>query len=308
MIKFENGKYCGYVNGKCIVRSTSEYYVKRKVGELTTEFRTAPVSEFGINQRFSFLEQMVQMVADKTMVSCVITGEGGLGKSYTVLKSLESAGLTNVTSLADFEIGEKLNLSNCYRVIKGFSTAKGLYRTLYECNGMTIVFDDCDSILKDDVARNILKGALDSFNRRYISWMADMRDDDLPRSFEFTGRVVFVSNMALEKIDQAIRTRCMVVDLSMTEGQKLERMEVIAKSDEFLPEVSDIAKSQALAFLKARVGAIPNMSLRSLIQVSKIAARGGKWEDLAKYVLTQGAWPHYDVYDKDVGGVCVGGV
>lgn len=291
MIKFENGKFVGYVNGKAIVKSTSEYYVKRKVAELTTEFRAQPVqeSEFGINQRFTFLEQMVSMVADGTMASCVITGEGGLGKSYTVMKSLESAGMKNITDLAQFEVGQRVNLAKSYRVIKGFSTAKGLYRTLFESNGMTIVFDDCDSILKDDVARNLLKGALDSYSKRYISWMADMRDDDLPKSFEFTGRVVFVSNMPLEKIDQAIRTRCMVVDLSMTEAQKVERMEVIAKSDEFLPEVSDIAKTAALAFLKEQVGKISNLSLRSLIQVSKIAARGGDWKDFAKYVLTQGA-------------------
>ena len=38
-------------------------------------------------------------------------------------------------------------------MVKGYSTAKGLYRTLFENNGMVIIFDDCDSILKDDVAR-----------------------------------------------------------------------------------------------------------------------------------------------------------
>lgn len=291
MIKFENGKFVGYVNGKAVVRSTSEYYVKRKVGEMqfsSTAYK-APESEFGINQRFGFLEQMVSMIADGTMPSCVITGEGGLGKSYTVLKSLETAGLKNITDLAEFQVGQRINLSKSYRVVKGFSTAKGLYRTLFESNGMTIVFDDCDSILKDDVARNLLKGALDSYSKRYISWMADMRDDDLPKTFEFTGRVIFVSNMPLEKIDQAIRTRCMVVDLSMNEAQKFERMEVIAKSEEFLPDVSDVAKSAALAFLKGQIGKVPNLSLRSLIQVSKIAARGGEWQNFAKYVLTQGA-------------------
>jgi len=293
MIQFEHGKFVGYVNGKAVVKSTSEYYVKRKVAEMSSvdPAYKAPtsVSSFGINTRFSFLEQMVSMVADGTMASCVITGEGGLGKSYTVLKSLETAGFTNITDLAQFQVGTKINLSKSYRVIKGFSTAKGLYRTLFESNGMTIVFDDCDSILKDDVARNLLKGALDSYSKRYISWMADMRDEDLPKSFEFTGRVIFVSNMPMEKIDQAIRTRSMCVDLSMTEDQKIERMEVIALSDEFLPDVSDVAKTAALTFLKSNTGMIPNLSLRSLIQVAKIAARGGQWQDLAKYVLTQGS-------------------
>lgn len=291
MIKFESGKFVGYVNGKAIVKSTSEYYVKRKLAEMDTgavEFR-APQSEFGINERFGFLEQIVSMVADSTMPSCVITGEGGLGKSYTVMKSLESAGLKNITDLADFQVGQSINLRKSYRVVKGFSTAKGLYRTLFESNGMTIVFDDCDSILKDEVARNILKGALDSYSKRYISWMADMRDDDLPKTFEFTGRIIFVSNMALEKIDQAIRTRCMVVDLSMSEMQKIERMEVIAKSDEFLPEIDIQVKNDALAFLKTMIGEVPNMSLRSLIQVTKVFNRGGDQTKLAKYLLTQGA-------------------
>lgn len=289
MIKFESGKFVGYVNGKAVVKSTSEYYVKRKVDELTsTPVSASKTSEFGINTRFGFLEQMVSMVADGTMPSVVITGEGGLGKSYTVMKSLEDSGMVNLTDLAMFEAGTKVNLKKAFRVIKGFSTAKGLYRTLFESNGMTIVFDDCDSILKDEVARNLLKGALDSYSRRYISWMADMRDEDLPKSFEFTGRIIFISNMPMDKIDQAIRTRSMCVDLSMSESQKIERMEVIAKSEEFLPEVSTSAKESALAFLKSNVGHIPNLSLRSLIQVSKISSRGGDWESLAKYILTQG--------------------
>ena len=289
MIKFESGKFVGYVNGKAVVKSTSEYYVKRKVDELThTPVSTPKTSEFGINTRFGFLEQMVGMVADGTMPSVVITGEGGLGKSYTVMKALETSGMTNLTDLAMFEAGTKVNLKKAFRVIKGFSTAKGLYRTLFESNGMTIVFDDCDSILKDEVARNILKGALDSYSRRYISWMADMRDDDLPKSFEFTGRIIFISNMSMDKIDQAIRTRSMCVDLSMSEAQKIERMEVIAQSEEFLPEVSTSAKESALVFLKSHIGQIPNLSLRSLIQVSKISSRGGDWESLAKYILTQG--------------------
>ena len=291
-IKFSEGKFHGLVNGKVVVKSTSRYYVQRQLDGQKLAFRDAPApveSEFGINQRFSFVEQMVDMIVQKTLPSAFITGEGGLGKSYTVLKSLEKNGFKNLTDLSNFEVGAKVDRSKSYTVVKGYSTAKGLYRTLFENNGMVIVFDDCDSILKDDVAKNLLKGALDSYSKRYISWNADMRDDDLPRSFEFTGSIVFVSNMNLEKIDQAIRTRSLVVDLSMTEGQKLERMEVIANSDEFLPEISPVSKSLALEFLKSNLGKIPNMSLRSLIAVTKIANTGNSdWKNLAKYVLTQG--------------------
>ena len=290
MIKFENGKFVGYVNGKVVVRSTSEYYVKRKVEGMieTSEVQQQTPSEFGINERFNFLDQMVTMVAGGSMPSVVITGEGGLGKSYTVMKALEASGLTNITDMAAFQVGSKILPSKSFTIVKGFSTAKGLYRTLFENNGMTIVFDDCDSVLKDDVARNLLKGALDSYSKRYISWMAEIRDVDLPRSFEFTGKVIFVSNMPMNKIDQAIRTRCMCVDLSMTESQKIERMEVIAQSMEFLPEIDTTVKQKAIAFLKSIADQVPNMSLRSLIQVTKIFSLGGDQTKLAKYVLTQG--------------------
>jgi hypothetical protein len=291
MIKFENGKYCGYVNGRVVVRSTSKYYVERKVGEMSQMEDETPVpeeSEFTINQRFDFLEQMVTMVCSGTMPSVVITGEGGLGKTYTVMKALEKAGHRNVTDLADFGVGEKVDKSKLFRVIKGFSTAKGLYRTLFDCNGMTIVFDDTDAVLENDIAKNLLKGALDSYSRRYISWMADMKDDDLPKSFEFTGRVVFITNKTLASVDQAIRTRAMCVDVTMTEVQKVERMEVIASSPEFLPEIQDETKRIALAFLKDNCKRIPNLSLRSLIQVTKFAARGGDWMPLAKYAVMNG--------------------
>lgn len=290
-VKFENGKFCGYVNGKLVVKTSSKYYAQRKVDEMMTEVSAQPApieSEFGINERFGFVEKTVQMVAKGTMASCVITGAGGLGKSYTVMKALKASGLRDVSSLSDLDVGSVLDLKKCFRVIKGFSTAKGLYRTLFECNKMTIVFDDTDSILKDPVALNLLKGALDSYSRRIISWNADMRDDDLPRSFDFTGRVIFISNMEMEKVDQAIRTRSLCLDLSMTESQKIDRMEVIAKSPEFLPEIEKKTVDQALDFLRGMIGVTPNLSLRTLIQVSKIANEGGDWKSLAKYVLSQG--------------------
>jgi hypothetical protein len=290
-IKFIDGKFVGFVNGKAVVKSTSKYYVKRQLEGQALAFKEAPVvvSEFGINQRFSFVEQMVDMIVQKTLPSAVITGEGGLGKSYTVLKSLEKNGFTNITDLANFEVGAKVNKSKSYTVVKGYSTAKGLYRTLFENNGMVIVFDDIDSLFKFPDAVNLLKGALDSYSKRYIAWNADMRDEDLPKSFEFTGSVIFISNLPLERIDQAVRTRSMVVDLSMTHEQKVERMEVIANSDEFLPEYSNNIKKEALAFIRSQKD-IPNLSLRTLIAATKIAGSGNaNWTQLARYILTQGA-------------------
>lgn len=291
VVKDKNsGKYVGYVDGKAVFSAATKYYVQQKLKAMTAiAYKEPKIDEFGINKRFDFVAKMVDMVATKKIASVIISGEGGLGKTFTAIKSLEAAGLKNITDLADFQIGDKINLAKSYRVIKGYSTPKGLYRTLVEGNGMTLVFDDCDSVLKDPVALNLLKSALDSYGERYISWMADMRDDDLPKTFKFTGNIIFITNIVLDKLDQAVRTRAMCVDLSMTEEQKLERMELIAQSPEFLPNVEVAAKSAALLYLKSLVGKVPNMSLRTLITVAKIADSGDRdWKDLAKYVVNQG--------------------
>jgi len=298
-VKFNKAKnrFEGFVDGKMVTRSKHEMYVKNVLASMGLEVEESTglvnnqpkIDEFGINKRFEFVQQMVTMVGKKTIASAIITGQGGLGKTHTVLKSLKAQGLIDTTDLAAFEEGYKFNSSKSYRVVKGYSTAKGLYRTLFEGNGQVLVFDDCDSVLKDPVALNLLKGALDSYGERWISWNADMKDEDLPRSFKFTGAIVFISNMDADRIDQAVKTRAMCVDLSMTQMQKLERMEVIMKEDEFLPEYSMGFKQDALNLLKEVANTVDNLSLRSLIAVTKIRAENENWKDLARYIVSAGA-------------------
>ena len=242
--------------------------------------------KYDINTRFGFVEKLVSMVASGVQPSAVITGSGGLGKTYTVTKTLQSAGYKDISDLAEFQVGSVVNTRKCFTFVKGYSTPKGLYRTLFENNKSIIVFDDCDAVLKDPVALNLLKGALDSYGKRIISWNADMRDDDLPRSFNFEGRVIFISNMSQDKIDQAIRSRSMMIDLSMTLDQKIDRMEHIALSDEFMPEYTKTQKQDALGLIRAIKDEAKEISLRTLISVTKIRASNDDWKDLATYMLT----------------------
>jgi len=287
----KSGNYFAKVGSKTI-KSYSKAYVERKlkamVGDISVAVAAAveKSNKYDINTRFGFVEKLVNMVATGVQPSAVITGEGGLGKTYTVTKTLEANGYKDISDLADFQVGSVINTRKCFTMVKGYSTAKGLYRTLFENNKSIVVFDDCDAVLKDPIALNLLKGALDSYGKRIISWNADMKDDDLPRSFEFTGRVIFISNMDQDRIDQAIRSRSMMIDLSMTLDQKIDRMEFIAKSDEFLPEYDAVVKSDALKLIRSIKTECKEISLRTLIAVSKIRASNKDWKDLASYMLT----------------------
>ena len=259
--------------------------VKKTFSEITGDVKEVKSDRFCINQRFSFVEKLISMVASGVQPSAVITGQGGLGKTYTVTKTLVNAGYKDASTLADFQVGQTVQRSKLFVTIKGYSTAKGLFRTLFENNGSVIVFDDCDSVLKDPVALNLLKGALDSYGKRIISWNADMKDEDLPRSFDFTGKVVFISNKAQNDIDQAIRSRSMMIDLAMTLDQKIDRMDFISKSAEFMPEYSTEVKTDAMNLIRELKDDAKDISLRTLISVSKIRASNKDWKDLAEYML-----------------------
>ena len=287
----KSGNYFAKVGSKTI-KSYSKKYVEKRLASMVGDIEQAIVvatekqNRYGINERFGFVEKLVNMVASGVQPSAVITGEGGLGKTYTVTKTLEANGYKDISDLADFQVGSVINTRKCFTMVKGYSTAKGLYRTLFENNKSIIVFDDCDAVLKDPVALNLLKGALDSYGKRIISWNADMRDEDLPRSFNFEGRVIFISNMDQDRIDQAIRSRSMMIDLSMTPEQKIDRMEYIARSDEFLPEYLIAHKMDALDLIREVANDAKEISLRTLISVTKIRASNKDWKEMATYLLT----------------------
>jgi hypothetical protein len=75
----------------------------------------------------------------------------------------------------------------------------------------------------------------------------------------------------------------------MTQAQKVERMETIIESPDFLEDFDLTYKRDAIAFIKDHADKVSNLSLRTLISTVKIRAEGGDWKQLAKYVMTQGA-------------------
>ena len=292
-----NSKFKCSINGTRFTTGKQDYieYMFKKITGIKATFaqiseiqKPAVTDKFDINQRFTFVEKLVTMVCKGIQPSAIITGAGGLGKTFTVMKTLQDNGISNLADIVNrTQIDERVDMSKAYVMVKGYSTAKGLYRTLFENNKATIIFDDCDSILKDAVALNLLKGALDSYGKRVISWNAEsfMGGDDLPKNFEFEGRIIFISNMDQDNIDQAIRSRSMVISLSMTDDQKIDRMEFIAKSSEFLPAYSATHKADALALIREFQADAKEISLRTLISITKIRASNKDWRQLAQYVL-----------------------
>ena len=225
---------------------------------------------FTINERFEFLDDLTSMVVTGVTPSLVVTGPGGNGKTNSVKRTIESNQLED----KDFIF------------FKGYSTARGLYNTLYDNNGKLIIFDDCDSVLEDKVSKNILKSALDSYEDRTISWMSKLsKGDEYPTQFNFTGRIIFISNKSKDSIDGALKSRSLMVDLTMTPEDKIERLTFILPN--ILPEYDMETKELALNFLD-NVKNDVDINIRTFIMVTKMCkAFPDTWRKLASYSVRQ---------------------
>jgi hypothetical protein len=276
-------KFAANIGGKTVKRANRR--ALERMLKAADPIVTPAESKFSINQRFGFVRDMVQMLAKGDQASVVVSGPGGLGKSHTVSAALTEAGFTDLSVLDELADGAVVP-DKSFRVVKGYSTPKGLYRVLFENRNSVVVFDDCDSVLKDPVSLNLLKAALDSYSRRIISWRADTRDEELPNVFEFKGRVVFISNLSSSSLDQAIISRSLAVDLSMTAKQKVERMRFLLDQKDFMPEYEKQYKIDAMDLIAELCDDVKEMSLRTLIQVTKIRkSSGANWKDLAEYAI-----------------------
>lgn len=243
-------------------------------------------SRFDINTRFNFIEEVVDMVVSGESKSVIITGDGGLGKTHTVMDRLKSSGLkeAEITGVEGNE-AEITRGAGDYVVVKGFITSRALYELLYENHDRLIIFDDCDSVWEVPTSVSLLKAALDSYETRILSWLTALTSSATPRQFEFTGRIIFVSNFQLAELDQAVLSRCLYVDVSMTSEEKIERIRYIAPK--VRTDMSAAAKREVIDLLSEVRDQIGDLNIRTFLKACEIRHRGAaNWRDLAEYVIT----------------------
>lgn len=256
---------------------------------------------FTVEERFQFLSNFTDMVIEQRIPSLLVTGGAGLGKTFTVTKRLEAHGLINSVTVmneatnrngGDDENEESGN-SNAtsdqydYVIIKGYSSPRAMYDRLYYNRNKLVVFDDCDKVLTDSNAVNILKAALESTEHRWVWWNVKMREDDpVPDHFEFTGGVIFLSNLPINSVDSAVRSRSIPVDLELTIPERLERMEKLLPY--MLVDVEEDTKWEVLDFIKENAHYCKNLNLRTFILVTQTRlalAATGDWKRQSLFTM-----------------------
>jgi len=168
-----------------------------------------------------------------------------------------------------------------------------LYKLLFEYanEGSVLVLDDCDSVLYDETSLNLLKAALDSSPKRFLSWRSEstvLRREGIPDRFEFKGSIIFITNLKFEatrgKIKDhldAIMSRCHYLDLTLdTMRDKFLRCKQIVK-DGMLQEYmfSSQEQDQLLEFIFDNRSKLREMSLRMVLKIADLKKmNGNKWQ------------------------------
>jgi hypothetical protein len=245
-----------------------------------------------IRERFDILEEMTEGTVDGSVRAMIVVGPPGVGKSFGVEKVLDKA------SMFDKIGGNRPR----FEVVKGAMSAIGLYAKLYNYSdaGNVLVFDDCDSVLLDDLSLNILKAALDSSKKRVICWNTDsrlLRQEGIPDRFEFKGSAIFITNIKFEHVKsaklkdhlQALESRCHYLDLTLdTTRDKMLRIKQIV-SDGMLDayNFSQEKKDEIVVFVDENKDKLRELSLRTVIKIADLVKMSGKdggdrWKRLAE--------------------------
>ncbi len=238
-------------------------------------------------QRFEILDEMTKAVKAGTIRAMIVSGPPGVGKSYGVEQVLEKDDLFNAMAQRNPK----------YEIVKGAMSPVGLYKKLYELSDEknVVVFDDCDSVLLDDLSLNILKAALDTSKKRTIAWNTDsrlLRSEGIPNTFEFKGAAIFITNIKFENVRSkklqdhlaALESRCHYIDLKMdTEREKMLRIKQIV-NDGMLDTYKFAGNdTQAIVeFIDNNKKKLRELSLRTVLKVADLyKSFPNSWEAMA---------------------------
>jgi len=228
-----------------------------------------------LNERFEILTEMTKAVKRGDVRAMIVSGPPGVGKSHNVEAVLQKDGLFDT-------LGER---KPKFEVVKGAMSSIGLYSKLYEFSDSkhVLVFDDCDDILQEELSLNILKGALDSGNRRFISWNTDsriLRSEGIPDRFEFKGAAIFITNIKFEHVRSkklrshldALESRCHYMDLEMdTQREKMLWIKNIVEKgmlDRY--EFEPVVVQEVLDFINKNKDRLRELSLRMVLKIADL--------------------------------------
>jgi hypothetical protein len=246
------------------------------------------IEKIAYEDQLDDLKSLITLTVKGASNALFIAGRGGVGKTFTVEEQLAKMGMRD---------------GDGYFKQTGSASAAGIYRLLFQHRKDVVVFDDADGALSDQDGRNLIKAATDTKKVRKLAWAKNAKnlvDGDeitdaqidagmLPTAYEFTGRIIFISNLSIDKLDpdRALRTRALMISIDPTDEEVLEFMRKIV--DKIPLEDGNTLNGQERSEVVDLIdqGSKQDLNIRKLVRSLNIRASakaGGlaSWERLIK--------------------------
>ena len=200
---------------------------------------------------FEDIKTLTKFVAQGGSKSLIVCGMGGIGKTYEFTSTLRKI---------YGEPGDKYTYHSGAKI-----SPRSFYSAVFRERDMLQVWDEADSILKQDDTIMMLKPALDTSGKPAMEYVtntlpmtgkneAEIRDyclqcdeaDTLvytnnpnklkdgemafPSKFYFDGQMIFISNMRASEIEEAIKSRSIFLDVYLSATDVMNRMKTIMKA------------------------------------------------------------------------------
>ena len=221
---------------------------------------------------FEDIKTLTKFVAQGGSKSLIVCGMGGIGKTYEVTSTLRKI---------YGEPGDKYTYHSGAKI-----SPRSFYSAVFRERDMLQVWDEADSILKQDDTIMMLKPALDTSGKPAMEYVtntlpmtgkneAEIRDyclqcdeaDTLvytnnpnklkdgemafPSKFYFDGQMIFISNMRASEIEDAIKSRSIFLDVYLSATDVMNRMKTIMKAQ--YPDETDESLNEFFETMGASV-------------------------------------------------------
>jgi hypothetical protein len=276
-----------------------------------------------VDSLYGDLHRLVTMACKGSLRSLLIYGGPGTGKTYTIMQAIKEAGLKKSQDYV--KLSGKASAVEIYKTLfmfrKGgmilFDDLDSMWKDKDASNYLKAALDTSPireiSSLSNQM-KNVAKMTdeeREEYNDRFDKYLAgedssaedDEEDEDgddedggkkkkskkekmkFPSTFDFKGRVVFISNLRKEEFDTAIMSRSAKIDMSLTPAETLKRMRTI------LPTLggTDVSVEDKETLIQELLrlngsGELEAVTMREFIKGLDIVRSGDpNWVSLVKY-------------------------
>jgi hypothetical protein len=217
-------------------------------------------------QIYQQLEDFTKMIQMTQINGMIVTGSSGIGKTSTVRRTLRYMQVD-------------------YAYDKVVTKSKGdLYKILHNNNNKVLIIDEANEMIKKGSPfLPILLSALEAGENRRITYF-NKRDKDIqsgryPQSFEYTGSMIFITNMSLARVDQAILSRSLTMEIVLNKQEILR--EIREGIEEYHPKIPVHLKREVYKFLVDNQHRIEDLDYRKYEQI--LCMRVGTSKNWKKY-------------------------